>query len=62
MKISIEVLDDKIKLEKSEDMDPITAARLLAEACARILAPFKAEVVEKPKIIKPNFTSVPGAK
>lgn len=61
MRISIEVSEDgKVKFERSDDIDPISAAKLLAEACARVLAPFKAEVKESPKIIKPKLT-IPGA-
>ena len=59
MKISIEVTNEgKIKLERSDDCDPITGARLLAEGAARMLAPFKAEVQEEKKIIIPKMVGV----
>jgi len=59
MKISIEVTEDgKIKLERSDDLDPITAARLLAEGAAKMLAPFKAEIKEEKKIIIPKLAGV----
>ena len=57
MKVSIEVTDEKkIKMEMSDDADPITMARLLIDGASRLLSTL--QVKEESKIIKPKIIGI----